>query len=540
MKKKNERSEQSDFTINTSQELRQRVEIFPKGKENLSSKDLEIMSLEEISGALYELDVHRVELEMQNEELRRAQKELDCIRARYFDLYNLAPVGYCSIGEKGQVLEANLTLSRLLGVTRQVLASRKIVFFIFDEDQDIYYLHSKQLFETGDRQECELRMVKKDKMIFWVHLVATRIQNEEGAYISRIMINDITQRKEAEEDRIHQSYHDYLTGLCNRRFYEEQLVKLDTKINLPITLVMADVNGLKLINDSFGHVMGDKLLKKSAEMIKKACRKNDVVARLGGDEFVIILPKTSIYEAEQVIKSIKRNILNEKIGEIKLSISFGSGTKYTQQEKIREIFKNAEDEMYRNKLYESGSIRSKTIDLIMNTLYEKSRREMKHSKRVSKICKEIADKLGFNQDAINQIMIAGLLHDIGKMGIDEEILNKPGKLGPIEWKEIKRHPEIGYRILSSVNEFSEMARYVLEHQERWDGNGYPKGLKGKEISLEARIIAIADAYDAMTGDRTYREALNKEDAMNELISCAGTQFDPKIVKVFVENNLAVL
>lgn len=227
-------------------------------------------------------------------------------------------------------------------------------------------------------------------------------------------------------------YHDHLTDLFNRRFYEEQLAKLDTKTNLPITLMMSDVNGLKLINDSFGHSMGDELLKKAAEIMKKGFRTEDIVARLGGDEFVIILPKTGADQAEKIIQSLKENASNEKVGAIKLSISFEHRTKNNEQENIQEIFKNAEDEMYRHKLYESASTRSKTIDLIMSTLYEKSHREMLHSKR--------------------------------------------------------------------VNEFSEMAKYVLEHQERWDGNGYPKGLKGEEISLQARIIAIADAYDAMTSD----------------------------------------
>ena len=193
--------------------------------------------------------------------------------------------------------------------------------------------------------------------------------------------------------------------------------------------------------------------------------------------------------------------------------------------------------MYRNKLYESSSMRNKTIDLIMTTLYEKSDREMSHSKRVSEICNAIASNMEFNQESINQIRIAGLMHDIGKMGIDEKILNKCNGLNNDEWKEIKRHPEIGYRILSSVNEFSDMASYILEHHERWDGNGYPRSLKGEEISLQARIIAIADAFDAMTSVRTYSNPLSKEEAISEVLRCSGTQFDPYIAKVFVEKVL---
>ena len=170
----------------------------------------------------------------------------------------------------------------------------------------------------------------------------------------------------------------------------------------------------------------------------------------------------------------------------------------------------------------------------MNTLYEKNPREMLHSKRVSEMCVLIAKSMNCDDDFINQIRIAGLMHDIGKIGIEENILNKEGELNDYEWCEIKKHCEIGYRILSSVNEYLEIAEFVLEHEERWDGAGYPKGLKGDQISLQARIISLADSYDAMTGSRTYKERASKEEAIEELLRCSGTQFDSEIVKVFIE------
>jgi HD-GYP domain-containing protein (c-di-GMP phosphodiesterase class II) len=170
----------------------------------------------------------------------------------------------------------------------------------------------------------------------------------------------------------------------------------------------------------------------------------------------------------------------------------------------------------------------------MNTLYEKSSQEMLHSKRVSEICEMIATKMVLGQEMVNHIKIAGLMHDIGVMGIDGKILNHHHKLNNDEWIEIKRHPEIGYRILISSNDFSGIASYVLEHHERWDGNGYPKGLKGEEISLQARIIALADAYDAMTSERTYQERMSEEKAIVEIRRCSGTQFDPDIANVFLE------
>ncbi len=349
-----------------------------------------------------------------------------------------------------------------------------------------------------------------------------------------LVFRDCTAKKEKIEKIEYLSYHDQLTGLYNRRYYEEYLKKIDIEKNLPLSIVMGDINGLKLINDSLGHSVGDELLKKTADVMKQSCKNNHVIARLGGDEFILLLPKTDSLEAEQIINEIKSKASKEKVRTFDISISFGYQTKENIEDDIQGILKNTEDHMYRNKLSESWSMRSRTIEMLMNSLYEKSDREMLHSKRVGEICGLIATKLGLKPDVIKDLSMAGLMHDIGKIGIGESILDKKEKLTHHEWKEIQKHPEIGYRILSSVNEFSEIATYILEHHERWDGKGYPRRLKGEEITLYARIIAIADAYDAMTNQRSYREGLNKEEAIGEIIRCSGTQFDPYIVDVFIE------
>jgi len=350
---------------------------------------------------------------------------------------------------------------------------------------------------------------------------------------------DITDRKKAEEEIFYISYHDYLTGLYNRRFYEEELTRLDTENNLPMTIVMADVNGLKLINDSFGHSTGDKLLKKVAEVIRLGCRADDIIARLGGDEFVILLPKTDSDETKEIIKRITDLSLSEKVGSIDISISFGHETKNNNEEKIQEIFKNAEDHMYKKKLFESPSIRGETIKAIINTLHEKNKREEQHSLRVLELCKSMGEALGLPEHEVKELMSVGLLHDIGKIAIDENVLNKPGKLTDGEWEEIKRHPEIGYRILNAVNDMSDMAKYTLYHHERWDGKGYPKGLKSEAIPFVSRIIAIADAYDAMSSERSYRSALPDAVVIAELQKNAGIQFDPALVNVFIQKVLCV-
>lgn len=361
------------------------------------------------------------------------------------------------------------------------------------------------------------------------------IRDKSGIIVGAVVIcSDITERKKAEEKIINLSYRDNLTGLYNRRFYEQELTRLDQAGNLPLTLVMGDINGLKLINDSFGHIMGDVLLKKTAEVIEKGCRPTDIIARVGGDEFMIILPKTDFATAEKIVKGIKRLAAAEKVGSFEISISFGCSTKDNKNDDMQKFFKQAEDQMYRNKLSESIRMRRRTIDIIMKTLFEKSDQEMLHSKRVSESCGEIGALLNLSEDDLKQLKIAGLMHDIGKMGIDEDILNKKQPLNHEEWNEIKRHSEIGYRILSSVNEFSKIAKQVLEHHERWDGKGYPNGLKAEEISLQARVIALSDAYDAMMSERSFQKARSKEGAVNELIKERGAQFDPDLVDLFLK------
>jgi diguanylate cyclase (GGDEF)-like protein/PAS domain S-box-containing protein/putative nucleotidyltransferase with HDIG domain len=378
-------------------------------------------------------------------------------------------------------------------------------------------------------------LISKDGSERPVEDSAAPIFNEAGELVGAVLIfRDVTEKRESIKGIEYLGYHDKLTDLYNRRFYEEEIRRLDTERNLPLTLVMGDVNGLKLINDSFGHNNGDELLLKVAKAFKDGFRSDDIVARLGGDEFIVILPNTDKVEAEIIISRIKTHLVKEDFLNLPISISFGHGTKYNTDQSMHQIFKDAEDDMYKKKLYESSSMRGRTVDLIMKTIYEKNEREMYHSRRVSELCEALAKKMGFDNENINKIRLAGLMHDIGKISIDEGILNKVEKLTLTEFNDVKRHSEVGYRILSSVIEFSEIANYVLEHHERWDGLGYPKGLKGDQISIQGRMICIADAFDAMTRDRTYKEKLSETEAFSEIRKFAGTQFDPNITEQFIE------
>ncbi|MBA4688321.1 MAG: diguanylate cyclase [Candidatus Galacturonibacter soehngenii] len=384
--------------------------------------------------------------------------------------------------------------------------------------------------KTGEPTRYERYQIQTS---YYYEVIAYRPKKNQLA----IIVNDITKRKQAEDRLQHLSYHDQLTQLYNRRYFEEELVRLDRKEYYPLMITIADINGLKLINDSFGHSIGDEYIKRVAKVLLKGVRKKDIVCRLAGDEFIILSPNTELETIKNIVSHIKELARNESINSVDISISFGYGAKYSEEESVIDVFKRAEDFMYKKKLVESPSMRGKTIYTIMAALHEKNPREEQHSHRVSELCEKMGLALDLQEDEIKELRTVGMLHDIGKVAIEEGILNKNDKLNENEWEEIKRHPEIGYRILSTVNELSEMAEYVLAHHERWDGRGYPKGLKGEEIPIQSRIIAIADAYDAMISERSYRKALSKEYAINELKQGAGSQFCPYCVNVMIENVL---
>nr|WP_243190792.1 HD domain-containing phosphohydrolase [Clostridium botulinum] len=441
-----------------------------------------------------------------------------------------------------EIIDCNLAMIELLGYdSKSSILHKNPVQFSPEkqpngESSEEKALQVYKITMKNRKHKFEWWFKRVDGTLLPAEVMMTTILHN-GKKVFHSLCRDIRERKEMENKLEYLSYHDQLTGLYNRRFFEKELKRLDVGKNLPLTIVMADVNGLKLVNDSFGHAAGDELLEKVSEVIKKGCRSNDIIARLGGDEFVILLPKTDIYETEQIVKNINALALKETVSAVNISISFGYGTKKKEGEKIEEILKKAEDYMYKKKLFESPSMRGKTIGAIINTLHEKNKREEEHSHRVSMLCQDMGHALGLTESETEELKTIGLLHDIGKIAIEENILNKREELTEDEWQEIKRHPEIGYRILNTVNDMLEIAEYVLYHHERWDGKGYPKGLKGEEIPLQSRIITIVDAYDAMTSQRSYRNALQEEIAIEELKINSGTQFDPELVRIFIEKVL---
>lgn len=476
-----------------------------------------------------------------------------------------------SIQRSNESLEAEVAehgkALKLLGESQQRFKSivHALPDFIFIMDQDGVFIDyeagakiwrqnskesllGKNLYELFPKDVADLCMRKMKEALRTNKLQTFEYQEAfeetENYYDVRLIkfqdnqtftiVRNITETRKMQLTNEYLSYHDQLTGVYNRRYFEEALIKFDSEEYLPIAIAMADVNGLKLTNDAFGHQTGDKLLRLVSDILYRNCPSQGFISRIGGDEFVLICPNASQVEMSEMSMSIYKSISSERKKHSILSISIGWEMKTTAEQTMTDIFNKAEEQMYRKKLTESQSSRNQTVQAIMKTLNEKNAREKIHSERVSTISRLIGEAMNLDYGTVKEIETAGLLHDIGKIAVDEDILNKERRLTEEEYNKIKKHPESSYQILKSINAYAGLAEDVLSHHERWDGNGYPRRLKGEEISLIARIICIADAYEAMTADRAYRKAMAKEDALMELKKCVGTQFDKEIVRVFEE------
>ncbi len=349
------------------------------------------------------------------------------------------------------------------------------------------------------------------------------------------IVRDITGQKRFEEKLKQLSFHDQLTGLYNRTYFENELKRLGAGRDYPVTVASIDVDGLKLVNDTLGHARGDRLLKACAAVLQCSLRAADIVARVGGDEFVAILPRTDKKTGEEVVNRIRTQVElhNRRHGSPPLSLSIGVATAKKPGRLVVDTYKEADDLMYREKLHKGASVKERIIRALVASLEEKDYIAQGHAERLEDLCRRVGEKLKLSPDKLSNMALLAWVHDIGKADLPDEILLKNGSLTEEERKLIQQHPEKGYRIALSSPAHAAIADLILKHHERWDGTGYPLGLKGEEIPVECRILVIADAFDAMTNPRSYRKTKSRREAIAELQKNAGTQFDPHIVEIFL-------
>ncbi|MFR3072688.1 MAG: HD domain-containing phosphohydrolase, partial [Paeniclostridium sp.] len=365
-------------------------------------------------------------------------------------------------------------------------------------------------------------------------ITKTSVTNEDGQVLGILgLASDITEKVELKEKLRKSIYIDSLTGVYNRVYFEKKKEELNNSKYMPIGIIVGDVNGLKIVNDTFGYLEGDKFLTEIAKMLKSIVSKNDFIFRWGGDEFVILIPNCDESKCEKIINNITNECKKNQFNLIEMSISLGASIKNALNDDIYENLKEAEEKLHRQKFLKEKSIRSSIIFSLCQSLHEKNVETQAHTQRLVKYSMEIGKYLEFTTAQLDELELVTKLHDIGKIGISETVLLKKGKLSEEEFEEIKTHTEKGYRILQASNELSNVARGVLTHHERYDGGGYPLGLKGEEIPIMARIVNVVDSYDAMITDRGYNKVKTKEEAIEEIEKCRGKQFDPNIADIFI-------
>lgn len=470
-------------------------------------------------------------LKQEEDALKNAEKKYRLLFQNATDAILLHEVN--SSYEFGKIIEANKAACELLGYTRQELLE----------------LTPYDLKKTSftNNETLAKRLIKEKNIILRDAIFAKsgkKILVEmnshcfpmDGNLVVLSIIRDITLREKWEKRIEYLSFHDYLTGLYNRAFLDEELKRLNVQRQLPLSIIMGDLNGLKLVNDIFGHKEGDNLIIKTARVIQRQCREEDIVSRWGGDEFIVLLPRTTEKEAKVICERIRSTEMgdSEEIENfLPVNIALGWATKTTKIQLIGDIIKKAEEMMYNSKMQESRNLKFSVIESIRNKFHELEYESKEHTERVQKICKEFGAYLGLGKIESEDLRLLARFHDIGKIVIPPKILFKKTELTSGEKEMIKKHVEISWRIAKTSIDLSRIAEGMLSHHEWWNGDGYPRGIAGEKIPFITRVFAIVEAYDRMVYGASYKEAVTKEICLEELIRNAGSQFDPKLVTRFI-------
>lgn len=439
----------------------------------------------------------------------------------------------------GNIKRCNNRIQSMLGYLGDEIEGESIDKLALPEDADGIHRLLDNTYRVGSKYNEEYRFVNSAQDVIHVEINSAVLQGKDGHNVL-MLVRDITERKRTQEELKYLTLHDPMTGLYNRRYFEEELRRMDIRRHGPITIISCDVDGLKLVNDTLGHQKGDELIKAAALVIKRPFRSCDVVARIGGDEFSVILPFTN----EEIGRKAEKRILdsledfNKENPEIPLSLSVGVATS-TSETTLEKLFHESDNAMYRHKASRGFRSQSTMVKILMLALGEKDFVSGGHVERVRDLAIRFGEALALSPADLDQLGILAQVHDIGKIGVSGAVLSKQGELTEEERLAVEKHAELGYRIAVTTPELARVADALVQHHEWWNGQGYPHGLKGEQILLHARIFAIVDAYDAMISYRPYREPLSSEEAIQELSNGAGTQFDPHLVVAF-ENMLASL
>lgn len=437
-------------------------------------------------------------------------------------------------GDAHRVTHLNRAMEELLGCREADLAAPgwSPLDRLGPESQDVFR-QAQQALWAGAAEVKDIRLVwwARDGREVLLEHTFLPVRDEFGQLSGvESIARDVTERERMESEIRKLTFHDQLTGVHNRTYFEHELRRIAAGEAGTLTLVMGDLNGLKLANDAFGHEVGDRLLVDTAAVLRSVLRRSDLICRWGGDEFAMVLPGVDEAGALEIVARIRSALAEVEPNPIPLSIALGVATRTADSGlAVTDLVHLAEEQMYRNKLLESRATHSAIVASLQRTLWSKTHETEDHARRLQHLVDCLGRRLGLREDLLASLSLLAVLHDVGKVAIPASVLAAPGALSPEEWEIMRRHPEIGYRIAAACPNLAPIATLILCHHEHWDGQGYPRGLAGEAIPLAARVFAVADAFDVMTNGRPYRPAISPEAAMEELERCRGTQFDPQVV-----------
>ncbi len=406
--------------------------------------------------------------------------------------------------------------------------SLEYLFRVFSEEME---KENDPLSDKNRTRVLEVEHYKADGTTIWLSMHISALRDHSGKIMGfQGVARDITDRKNAEDYIRYISFHDQLTGLYNRHYFEHCRKEFE---NIPvISVIVTDINSLKLVNDTYGHEYGDQLIKEYAKILKQSFKQSDLIFRWGGDEFIVILKNTEEARSWELYSRLNKHCGNTYVKDIPLSISVGISPKM-QGEKIEKALNEAENMMYNNKIKESKSSKKLIIQTILQALSDISHETKGHTERMSLTCHQFGKYLDLSPPELSRLDALTMLHDIGLIKIDSDILLKEAPLNSEEWEEIRKHPGVGYHITRSTEEFACVAEEILTHHEKWDGTGYPQGLAGESIPYLARILSLIDSYEVMYYGRPYKKKMSTDEIIEEVERCSGKQFDPDLAEDFI-------
>lgn len=437
--------------------------------------------------------------------------------------------------KNGNFLGCNKTFENILEIgCENIIGKGPEVLPYTEVKKDNIRQRDRLLMEFGKIDIVENEYINKigDKKI--LEDMKAPVRDENNEIIGLVSVSrEITERKSFEEELKHLSYIDKLTGLYNRAFLDKKVNELKKEGCNCISIIMGDLNGLKIINDSLGHFEGDRFLVGISNIIKTVVKEKGFSVRWGGDEIVIILPNIDKKEAIRMTNLIYKKCEEADYKPVPLSISLGVSTTYKNNETIDDLILIAEKQLYKRKLLGNSKIREAILSSIKKNLDDKESGIKEQNKRIIKLAKKLGKRIKLSQSEMEDLILVVMFHDVGKIGVPGKLLSKEDDLTEEEIELINDHTEKGYRIALSDPTISHIANSILSHHERWDGKGYPLGLKKEKIPLESRIVYLLDSYDYMHNNKDKKKRRTKEECIEELKRQSGKKFDPFLTKELI-------